>query len=152
MFPLHVCIECFLTHKLQVAWYTCKGLVHFVNHLMPLQLVLSREGLSTMLTHKWSLPSVDNSMPGEFVLSGVALTTHNTHVRTLSCVDPSVYTEPLRAEKSLATCVTVEGKMVGVGTDVILQLVTSRENFPTNVAHFLGIPTSSSTWNRLELA
>lgn len=145
MFPLHVCIECFLTHKLQVARHTGEGLVHFVNHLVPLQLVFPCEGLPTVLTHKWSLPSVDDSMPSEFVLPGVAFTAHNTNIRTLSCVDPSVHAEPLRTEESLTTRVTVEREIVSVGTDVILQLVTSRENLTTNVAYFLGVPTSGST-------
>ena len=89
-------------------------------------------------------------MPGKFVLSGVTLTAYNTHIRALSRVDPSVNAKPLRAEKSLATCVTVERKVVGVGTDMILQLVTSRENFSTNVANFLGIPTPSSTYKKLQ--
>lgn len=145
MFSFHMCIECFLTYKLQVAWHTCKGLVHFVNHLVTLQLVLPSKRLSTVLTHKRSFPSVDNSMPSKFVLSSVTLTAHNTNIRALSCVDPSVDTQSLGAEESLATSVTMEGKVVRVGANVILQLVTSRENFSTNVTDFLSIPTSSSS-------
>lgn len=145
MFLFHVSVEGFLTHKLQVAWHTGKGFVYFVNHLMPLQLVFPCEGLPTMLTHKRSFSSMDNCMPGEFVFSSIALTAHNAHIWALSCVDSCVHAKPLRPEEPLTTRATVEGEIVCMSSDVILQFVATRKYFSTNIADFLCIPTSSST-------
>lgn len=150
MFLFHMSVECFLTNKLQVAWHTGKRLVYFVNHLMPLQLVFPCEGLPTMLTHKRSFSSMDNCMPGEFVFSSVALTAYNAHIRALSCVDSCVHTKPLRPEESLTTCATVEGEIVCMGSDVVLQFVATRKYFSTNIADFLCIPTSSSTCKKIK--
>lgn len=151
MLPLHMGIVSFLSHKLYITRDTCERLIDFMNHFMSLHFILASKRLPTVLTDKRPFSCVYYSMSCQLIFPCVCLTTNNAYIWTFSSVNSRVYPKSFWTEKSLATSITMEWKIICMCPNVILQFITTWENFPTDITDLFGVPTltwkTQKSWN-----